>query len=231
MPILGRVWVHSGVCMSGASPPAPPGELGVAAVDPTQGVAGGDVHAGPEDPGSGAASHQGGGGQMSGSRLLLDPRAPDAPRWAAVDDVVMGGRSASRMEATPQGDALFHGFVSLDGGGFASVRTEVEWPDLSAQSGLILTVLGDGRRYRLRLWTQRGMNQVAYQCGFHPPEGQWATVSLPFHAFTPSFRGRSVPGAPPLDPTGIRQVGIMMGDGQEGPFRLELRSIEAAFHP
>ena len=168
---------------------------------------------------------------MSDPLLLLDPRAPGAPRWEVVDDVVMGGRSASRMEATPEGDALFHGFVSLVGGGFASVRTEVGWPDLAAASGLLLTVRGDGHRYRLRLWTDRGMNQVAYQSGFHPPAGAWTRIFLPFHAFAASFRGRSVPGAPPLDPSRIRQVGIMMADGQEGSFRLELRSIEAAYHP
>jgi len=168
---------------------------------------------------------------MGDPLILLDPRAPGAPRWEVVDDVVMGGRSASRMEATPDGDALFHGFVSLDGGGFASVRTGVGWPDLASSSGLDLTVRGDGHRYRLRLWTEHGRNQVAYQSGFHPPAGQWVRVSLPFSAFTASFRGRSVPGAPPLDLSRIRQVGIMMADGQEGPFRLELRRIEASRHP
>lgn len=163
-----------------------------------------------------------------GSLLLLDSRAPDAPRWSAVDDVVMGGRSASRMISTSAGDALFQGRVSLaQGGGFASVRAPVEWPDLSGFRGLSLEVKGDGRRYRLRLWMERGMDRVSYQAPFEPPRGEWTEILLPFPLFVPSRRGQPVPDAPALDPARIRQVGLMVADHQEGEFRLELRAIRA----
>jgi hypothetical protein len=58
--------------------------------------------------------------------------------------------------------------------------------------------------------------------------GQWTQVDLPLSAFAPSFRGRSVPGAPPLDPGRVRQVGLMIADGQAGDFALALRAIAAA---
>lgn len=160
-------------------------------------------------------------------RLLLDPGAPDAPRWMSLDDAVMGGRSASRMVSTPGGDALFHGRVILEGGGFASVRAEVDWSALPPSTGLRLRVQGDGRQYRLRLWMSRGMNQVAWQSAFAPSSDTWSDVDLPFSTFTPTFRGRDVPGAPPLDPGRIVQVGLMVADGQGGPFQLRLREIRA----
>jgi monofunctional biosynthetic peptidoglycan transglycosylase len=50
-------------------------------------------------------------------------------------------------------------------------------------------------------------------------------VQLPFSAFLPTFRGRRVPGAPPLDPARIRQIGFAIADRQAGPFALALRSI------
>lgn len=165
---------------------------------------------------------------QAGSLLLLDPRAPDAPRWSAVDDVVMGGRSVSRMTSTSAGDALFQGKVSLvQGGGFASVRAPVEWPDLSGFRGLALTVKGDGRRYRFRLWMERGMDRVSYQASLDAPRGEWAEILLPFALFAPTRRGQPVPDAPSLDPARIRQVGLMVADRQEGEFRLELRAIRA----
>lgn len=142
-----------------------------------------------------------------------------------MDDVVMGGRSSSRMKVTPQGDALFHGRVILEGGGFASVRTEVDWSHLTPCTGLLLEVRGDGHQYRLRLWMARGMNHVAYQSAFRPPADTWTLVELPFSSFVPSFRGRPVPGAPPLDPQRVVQVGLMVADGQGGPFQLYLREI------
>jgi hypothetical protein len=164
---------------------------------------------------------------MGEGPLLLDAGAPDAPSWMSMDDVVMGGRSSSRMERTPEGDALFHGRVILEGGGFASVRTRVDWSHIPPSRGLLLKVLGDGRQYRLRLWMTPGMNQVAYQSAFVAAAGEWSAVELPFATFTPSFRGRDVPGAPPLEPERIVQVGLMVADRQGGAFRLLLREIRA----
>jgi hypothetical protein len=43
--------------------------------------------------------------------------------------------------------------------------------------------------------------------------------------FRASFRGREVPGAPPLDPARIRQVGLMIVARQAGPFALDIRRI------
>lgn len=152
-------------------------------------------------------------------------------RWAPIDDVVMGGVSSSRLERTPEG-AAFAGRVSLDyGGGFASVRSRPDRWSTDGALALRLQVRGDGKRYKLTARTDAGFDGVQYQCEFDtraelaPPE--WQRLELPVTAFVASFRGRRVPGAPPLDAARIRQFGLMISGKQAGPFRLEIRRLEA----
>ena len=52
--------------------------------------------------------------------------------WAIVDDVVMGGRSDGHFVMNEQGNAVFHGKVSLENnGGFSSVRHDFKSTDVS----------------------------------------------------------------------------------------------------
>jgi len=50
-------------------------------------------------------------------------------------------------------------------------------------------------------------------------------VILPISTFRATFRGREVPGAPPLNPARIRQVGLMIAARQAGSFALDVRGI------
>lgn len=58
---------------------------------------------------------------------LIDFASPaSVARWSAIDDVVMGGISHSRLDHDPAGHGVFAGVVSLErNGGFASVRSPV----------------------------------------------------------------------------------------------------------
>ncbi|MCZ8130025.1 MAG: CIA30 family protein [Steroidobacteraceae bacterium] len=145
--------------------------------------------------------------------------------WRPIDDGVMGGVSRSRLEATADGVA-FTGSVSLDyGGGFASVRSApTRWATAGARA-VHLRVRGDGKRYKLTIRTDANFDGVQYQASFETRAGEWQEVVLPVHSFVPSFRGRRVPGAPPLDPAGIRTFGLMISEKQAGPFRLELARL------
>lgn len=160
-------------------------------------------------------------------RPLLDFDSDDdfAP-WGAVDDVVMGGVSRSRFERAAPGVALFTGRVSLDfGGGFASCRTLARaWPAAGA-SAFVLRVRGDGRTYKFTLRTDDGYDGVQYQSRFTPPAGEWHDCTLLLESFVASFRGRPVPGAPPLDPARVRALGLMISEKQAGPFALEIDRI------
>lgn len=149
--------------------------------------------------------------------------------WYAIDDRVMGGASRSRLRHDPAGHAVFEGTVSLENnGGFASVRSPASDLGVAGASAYVLDVRGDGRRYKLTLRADDTFDGVNYQAAFEAPADTWALVRLPVSGFRPTFRGRSVPGAPPLDPMRVRQVGLMVADRQAGPFALAVRSMRAA---
>ncbi len=154
-----------------------------------------------------------------------DPEVVDL--FQPIDDQVMGGISASRMIA--QGDhAVFAGEVSFENfGGFASVRSFPGSYDLGGFEGLELEVCGDGKAYKLSLTTDMRFDSVVYRARFIPADTGWSTARIPFTDFKATFRGDVVPGAPPLDPSGIITFGLLISDKQEGPFRLELSSIGA----
>jgi hypothetical protein len=161
-------------------------------------------------------------------RLLIDFSAPDAlGAWGAVDDVVMGGRSASRMESCADG-AAFTGRVSLEnGGGFASVRTRPGRWDTAGARSLVLRARSDGKRYKLTVRTDDGFDGLQYQQAFTTAWGEWQDVRLPIAGFHASFRGRRIPDAPPLDAARIRAFGLMISEKQAGPFRLEVATLHA----
>ncbi len=141
----------------------------------------------------------------------------------------MGGISRSTLELHPDGYALFRGTVSLENnGGFASVRTRAQTPvDLSGFEGLSVHVLGDGKMYSLRLRTVKNgrLTRYSYEARFATTAGEWETHELAYSDFKPVFRGNAVRGNPDLNADAILEIGFMIQDGQEGPFRLGVRRL------
>ncbi|MBK8745518.1 MAG: CIA30 family protein [Propionivibrio sp.] len=85
---------------------------------------------------------------------LLDFSSSDVVQtFRVINDDVMGGVSTSRLRST-DGAMVFEGEVSLEnGGGFASFRGPVRFPERSMV--LLVTVRGDGQRYKLTLKVER----------------------------------------------------------------------------
>ena len=159
----------------------------------------------------------------------LDEKTAD--RWRIVNDGVMGGLSRSRI-VFDGSVATFEGEVSLENrGGFASVRTSLGRTDLSDWNGIALRVEGGGATFQLRLRTDDEWDGVAYRARFEAPVGDVQTVRVPFSAFEPAWRGRVVADAAPLDPSRIEQIGFLIADGHEGPFRLRVEGIDAYRDP
>jgi monofunctional biosynthetic peptidoglycan transglycosylase len=158
--------------------------------------------------------------------VLLDFRlAAGRDALRPIDDVVMGGRSRSRVEPC-EGGGAFAGEVSLEGGGgFASVRSVPHAWDLRGREALVLRVRGDGRRYRLNLRDDAAFDGVTWQAAFDAPRA-WGDVRIPLAALQPRFRGRPV-AAPPLDLSRVVTVGLLVSDRQAGAFRLEVAWIAA----
>ena len=159
--------------------------------------------------------------------------------WGAVDDVVMGGVSASGMALLP-GYARFSGNVSTaNSGGFASVRTRNFEPAFNLQGwqGVRLVLRGDGQRYKVILRNSNSWDSRAYCHSIDTEPDQWIVVDIPFPVFIATFRAKTQPTAPRLDPTSICSFQLMLSkfeyDGDKNPhfhpgsFSLDVRSLSA----
>ncbi|PIN21436.1 putative dehydrogenase [Handroanthus impetiginosus] len=166
--------------------------------------------------------------------------------WGALDDVVMGGVSESTFQIDPNGGenggatGIFKGVISTaNNGGFTSIRTKnFSVPeDLSAYDGLELRIKGDGRRYKLIVRTSGDWDTVGYTASFDTVKDQWQWVRIPFSSLRPIFRARTVPDAPPFNPSEIISLQLMFSkfeyDGKlnptfvEGFFQLPISTIRA----
>ena len=164
------------------------------------------------------------------SKVLFDFADPGAANtWHAIDDRVMGGISRSTLRHDPAGHAVFEGTVSLErNGGFASVRCAPGKHHLPGAHSCLIELRGDHKQFKLSLLTDDGFDSPSYQASFAPEGTDWQSLHLPLSDFRASFRGRELTNAPPLDPTRIRQVGLMIAARQAGPFALQIRRISLA---
>ncbi|MEN9575489.1 MAG: hypothetical protein RL514_3344 [Verrucomicrobiota bacterium] len=155
--------------------------------------------------------------------------ATNSTKWQVVNDDVMGGVSTSQFQLLTNGGAIFSGVVSLENnGGFASVRSSPVRENLNGTDALVLRVRGDGRRYKFTVRTEAGFNALNYQAEFTTKRGEWEEHRLAFKDFMPTFRGRVLTDVPPLIPSKITSVGLLISDKQAGPFRLEMSWIRGA---
>jgi Complex I intermediate-associated protein 30 (CIA30) len=147
--------------------------------------------------------------------VIFDFRSPATPVhqiWGALDDVVMGGVSASALQPDPEG-ARFTGLVSTaNSGGFASIRTRNITPplNLSQQLGLELKLKGDGNRYKFLMRDADTWDSIAYAYSFDTKAGEWMTIRVPFADLVPVFRAKTVSNGPALNTAQIRSIQLML---------------------
>ena len=163
----------------------------------------------------------------------IDFSNPEAVRgWRGINDVVMGGRSSGRAEYDPEGGLVFLGSVSFEGGGgFASIISPLMEGLRGKARYLDLTFKGDGKTYKFSLRTGASMNGISYQTRFITESGIWETRRFPVSEFRPTYHGVLLEGESPPESDRISRFGFLIADRQEGPFRLEIKSIEAVFTP
>jgi NADH dehydrogenase [ubiquinone] 1 alpha subcomplex assembly factor 1 len=147
--------------------------------------------------------------------------------WYVVNDTVMGGVSSSTVQVE---DALtFQGELSLESnGGFTSIRSRGTALSLEGATAIRLELRGDGRTYDLTLRrSDMPLRAGSYRVQV-PTTKAFTVVEVPLSAFRPTSYGRAVTGAPALDAALglVESVGILLADGNPGPFRLEIRSLE-----
>ncbi len=159
--------------------------------------------------------------------------------WGAVDDVVMGGVSASNIRLV-NNVALFSGNVSTaNSGGFASVRNRNFEPslDLSAYEGIHLRVKGDGKRYKFIMRAQGNWDGISYCYSFDTIYNMWLNFYIPFAELRPVFRAKTLTNAEAFDASQTYSMQLMLSkfeyDGELNPkfdpgaFQLQVESIQA----
>ena len=163
-------------------------------------------------------------------RRLTDFTADDTGQWFIVNDGVMGGRSDGGGFIA---DSLlrFEGSVVTAGGGFTSARLGLEGDELVDSTRIEMRVRPDGRTYGLTLEDAaefRG-RLVSHRADFDigPVDGDgWAIASVEYDQLVPSVFGLLV-DAPPFDPATAREFGIIIADGIDGDFVLDIDWIDA----
>lgn len=157
---------------------------------------------------------------------FADPASSDG--WRVVNDGVMGGRSQGWLEF--KGNAMiFQGTINTNGGGFSSIRNPVKRGTLGNATGLRFRVRSDGRTYKATLRTNATYygRQISFQAELPTDaSNDWQEVTVTFDDLKPSLFGRPVRGAK-FNPAQVRSMGIIIADGIDGDFRLEIAAISA----
>ncbi|EPX70748.1 CIA30 family protein [Schizosaccharomyces octosporus yFS286] len=167
--------------------------------------------------------------------------------FRAVDDRVRGGQSTSHLTAEKGNGsdsyARFWGTLdtkTLGGAGFASQATNIpnrKW-NLREFEGIEINIAkSDNFKYTFIIKDDHQTKNdderstLSYEYDFSPSfSKEDQSIYVPFSDFRPTYRGRPVEGAPPLDTSEIVQFSFMIRsffDSQSGDFELLLKSVRA----
>lgn len=171
--------------------------------------------------------------------------------WYVQVDGVMGGKSSGNMEFLESNDGgvlRFTGDISLDGGGFSSVRRRIDL-DLSDYAGVVVTMEASSSTSTngavlpptgIHLQLGDASSYYDYSSAFAVPlavadeSGGTTTtagVYLPMESFDRgSSFGFTCRNGCELDSSRINNLSVYVLF-QEGPFDVKLRSIEAVREP
>ncbi|WP_241502251.1 CIA30 family protein [Hymenobacter glacialis] len=160
-----------------------------------------------------------------GSLLLFDFSATsDWSGWEVENDVVMGGKSSSKLTRNEAGNAVFTGDVSLkNNGGFASIQYQFAPRAISGYDKACIRLKGDGKEYQFRL--KANLKDRASYIHTFKTNGEWQTIEIPLSIMEASFRGNKLP-QPNFNAEKIEEVRFLVGNGKAENFRLEIDRIE-----
>jgi len=145
--------------------------------------------------------------------------------WFAVNDGVMGGLSQGAISFGS--DALVHtGVINTNGGGFSSVRARLPADALVGYTRLQIRLNTFGRQYAVNFGDAR-YRSVSHQAFI--PLGltdAWQEAFIDFDQTTPTNFGFRA-NAEPFAASAINELSLILADGADGPFKMEVAWIKA----
>jgi len=167
--------------------------------------------------------------ETSSCITILEHRDTDTENpWETVNDGVMGGLS-SGGSFLDNGVLSFSGATNTNGGGFSSVRLKLS-PGVIAETKIIKVYMKrDARSYSLTMRTN--VRSYGRRVAFRGPIleatiGEWSYGILSFDSLKASIWGQPVSNAI-FDPSKVVELGLIIYDGKDGPFNMQLKRIEA----
>jgi len=165
--------------------------------------------------------------KQQGCEMHLDMRdKTEFSKWYTVLDGVMGGRSTG-MHINQNGHMTFKGSINTNGGGFSSLRRSMPLGVMEKANSFRLRLRQDARTYKMTFRTNERIwgRPVSYQLNIPKTEaGVWTDVTLPLSGFRTSIFGRKVQAAK-FNPAQVREIGIVIADGVDGPFQIDVAAM------
>jgi monofunctional biosynthetic peptidoglycan transglycosylase len=146
----------------------------------------------------------------------------DFGRWSIINDGVMGGLSESKAQLSDDA-VLFSGTVSLkNNGGFVSLRGPLGNYDLSEYSFCEIRYKSDtDRKFELLIEKETPFYLPKYRKKFGEKSEDWQILKIPLRDLEISRMGNTMAkGIDPKELTGIKRIGFILADKQEGSFEL-----------
>ena len=161
-----------------------------------------------------------------------------AERWRVINDGVMGGLSEGFTEFSG-GVASFSGTINTNGGGFSMIRTSVFRNDeqlgdaLEGAEFIRLRVRSaNGRRYEFTVQDMATNTAVMHFVDIPvSSEGAWQEPVIALADLEARVFGTDRPNLPAFNLDEISTFGIILADGFDGPFSLEVDRIDACARP
>jgi len=157
--------------------------------------------------------------------LLDDFTGSSELSWFAVNDGVMGGLSQGSV-AIVDSTLVHSGVLNTNGGGFSHAGTRFASNTLVGYSKLQIRLNTNGRQYALNLGDARN-ERISHQAQIPLDlSGTWQEVWVAFDDTVPTIFSRRVNSAP-VAADAINELNLILGDGQDGPFAMQVDWIKA----
>ena len=156
--------------------------------------------------------------------IFEDFSSPSEYRWGIVNDWVMWGKSRWSFEIS-ENRLVFSGMINTNGGGFSSLRGNLETGLLSDYSSVSLTARSDGREYKVT-FRDSNNSRISHQAVI-PFQNPWEleTVSISFDELETTFFWQNV-SSEPFQKEKAQQIWVIIADWIDWAFRLEIEEVK-----